>query len=496
MKQFLIPTTLIRPPPLLAILLSILFSILLSILTSSRSLSFAGDVVAQVPATGPTMPRAGTARSVPGSEEKPMQHSRDAFPFPVDEMVFGNGLRAYVVHYDSPGLVAYYSVVRTGSRNEVEPGKSGFAHFFEHMMFRGTEKLSQEAYNGVIKEMGADSNAYTSDDLTVYHILAAKAALPKIVEIEADRFQNLKYTEPDFEKEARAVLGEYNKGASNPMQKLYEALYDNAFAKHTYKHTTIGFLKDIEAMPKQFAYSRQFFDRYYRPDNVTLLVVGDVDTQATWKLIEQRYGKWKAGPPRPAVPTEPAQLAEKRAVLGWSGATLPMLMMGFHAPGFSTTDVDLPALDVLAELMFAERAPLYKKLVITEQKVETLVGSNDAHVDPNLFTVLARIKKPVDIAAVERAITAEFERIAREGIDDKTLADVLSHVKYAFAGQLATADKTANVAAQFVALTGHLDAINAYFLLYDRVTPADVKRVARKYFQATHRTVVSLKADK
>ena len=479
MRQFLIPALICVPlmsvaaPPPPAIL---------SLL--------AGQPSSPAP-TSPVAPRPATV-----TEEKPMKKSGDAFPFPVDEKVFSNGLRAYVVHYDSPGLVAFYSVVRTGSRNEVEPGKSGFAHFFEHMMFRGTDKLSQDAYNAVIKEMGADSNAYTSEDLTVYHILAAKAALPKIVEIEADRFQNLKYTEPDFEKEARAVLGEYNKGASNPMQKMYETLFDSAFTTHTYKHTTIGFLKDIEAMPKQFAYSRQFLDRYYRPDNVTLLAVGDVDTEAAWKLIEQHYGAWKEGPPRPAVPAEPIQPKEKRAQLGWKGATLPMLMMGFHTPGFSTRNVDLPALDVLAELLFAERAPLYKKLVITEQKVETLAGSNDAHVDPNLFTVLARIKKPANVLGVEQAISAEFERIAREGVDDKTLAEVLSHVKYGFAGQLATADKAANVAAQFVALTGHIDAINAYFALYDQVTAADVKRVARKYFQPANRTVVTLKADK
>ena len=453
---------------------------------------------AAVPVTAPARRPAGPATPAPvnARQEKSMQKSADAFPFPVDEKVFDNGLRAYAVHYDSPGLVAYYSVVRTGSRNEVEPGKSGFAHFFEHMMFRGTDKLSQDAYNDVIKSIGADSNAYTSEDLTVYHILAGKSALPKIVEIEADRFQNLKYAQPDFEKEARAVLGEYNKGASNPMQKMYEALYDNAFAKHTYKHTTIGFLRDIEEMPKQFAYSRQFFDRYYRPDNVTLLVVGDVDTEATWKLIEQNYGTWKPGPPRPVVPAEPPQAKEKRVALGWKGATLPMLMMGFHAPGFSTTNVDLPALDVLAELMFAERAPLYKRLVIAEQKVETLMGSNDAHVDPNLFTVLARLKKPEDLGAVEKDISAEFERLARDGVDEKTLAQVLSHVKYGFAGQLATADKTANVAAQFVALTGHLDAINSYFALYDKVTPADVKRVAHQYFQPANRTVVTVKADK
>ena len=108
------------------------------------------------------------------------------------EKTLPNGLKVYVVGFDSPGLVAYYSVVRTGSRNEVEPGKSGFAHFFEHMMFRGTREVhAGQAYNAVIKEMGADSNAFTSDDLTVYHILAGKAALPKIVEIEADRFQHL-----------------------------------------------------------------------------------------------------------------------------------------------------------------------------------------------------------------------------------------------------------------------------------------------------------------
>ena len=196
--------------------------------------------------------------------------------------------------------------MRTGSRNEVEPGKSGFAHFFEHMMFRGTENYSPDAYNAVIKEMGADSNAFTSDDLTVYHILAGKAALPKIVEIEADRFQHLQYEEPDFQKEARAVLGEYNKNASNPIEKMVETLYDNAFTTHTYKHTTMGFLKDIENMPNELAYSRQFFDRYYRPDNVVILVVGDADPETVFKLVEKRYGGWKRGRQAPGRPRRAA----------------------------------------------------------------------------------------------------------------------------------------------------------------------------------------------
>jgi zinc protease len=422
--------------------------------------------------------------------------SGDAFPFPFKEKVLPNGLRVYVVSYDSPGLIAYYTIVRTGSRNEVEPGRSGFAHFFEHMMFRGTERYSQDAYNEVIKEIGADSNAFTSDDLTVYHILAGKAALPKVVDIESDRFQHLQYKEPDFQKEARAVLGEYNKNASNPIEKMVEVLYDNAFTTHTYKHTTMGFIKDIEDMPNQFAYSRQFFDRYYRPDNVTLLLVGDVDAETAFPLVEKSYGAWKAGPPRPPVPAEPPQKTLKRADVVWKGATLPMLLEGYHTPGFSTTNVDLPALDVLAELLFAERAPLYQKLVIREQKVESISGSNDAHVDPNLFTVLARIKKAVDIAYVEKAIQDEIARIAREGVDEKTLREVLSHVKYAFAGQLSTADRTATTAASFIALTGTLGSINAYFALYDKVRSADVKRVAATYFTPGNRTVVVLKAAK
>jgi zinc protease len=422
--------------------------------------------------------------------------SGEAFPFPVHEKTLPNGLRVFVVSYDSPGLVAYYSIVRTGSRNEVEPGKSGFAHFFEHMMFHGTETYPQDKYNAEIKAMGADSNAFTSDDLTVYHILAGKAALPKIVEIESDRFQHLAYKEPEFQKEARAVLGEYNKNASNPVEKMSEVLYDNAYTTHTYKHTTMGFVKDIENMPNELAYSRTFFDRYYRPDNVVLLVVGDADPEATFALVEKAYGGWKAGGARPKVPAEPPQAKEKRAALAWPGPTLPMLLAGYHVPAFSTTNVDLPALDVLAELLFAERAPLYKRLVIKEQKVESMSGSADPHVDPNLFAILARVKKADDLPYVEKTIDDEIARIAKEGVDAKTLGEVLSHVKYGFAAQLSTADKSATTAAMFVALTGDLASINAYFSLYDKVTPADVERVARKYFTAANRTTVTLKSAK
>jgi zinc protease len=416
-----------------------------------------------------------------------------AFPFPTTERTLPNGLRVFVVEYDSPGLVAYYSVVRTGSRNEIEPGKSGFAHFFEHMMFRGTAQFSTEKYNAAIKAMGADSNAFTSDDMTVYHILAGATALPTIVTIEADRFQHLEYAEAEFQKEARAVLGEYNKGASDPLQPMVEALCDHAFSAHTYKHTTIGFLRDIEDMPNQFAYSRQFFDRYYRPDNVILLVVGDVTADKVMPLIEQHYGAWGAGPARPAIPTEPPQSREQRTTVPWKDASLPMLLIGFHAPAFSTTNIDSVALEVLAELVFAERSPLFRRLVLEEQKVEHIDGSAERHVDPNLFTILARVKESKDVPYVEKTIYDEIARVATQGTDDKTLAEVVSRTRYAFAGHLSTADKVALVGSEFLALTGKLSTIDDTFALLSHVTVADVQRVAARYFTPQNRTVVVLK---
>jgi zinc protease len=436
-----------------------------------------------------------TAPAVPDAGGVPVSTAPSAFPFPVSEKTLPNGLRTYVVQYDSPGQVAYYSVVRTGSRNEIEPGRSGFAHFFEHMMFRGTDRYPQDKYNDAIKAMGADSNAFTSDDQTVYHILAGKTALPKIVEIEADRFQSLSYKEPEFQKEARAVLGEYNKSASSPLQKMAEALCDHAFTTHTYKHTTIGFLRDIEDMPNQFAYSRQFFDRYYRPDNVVLLVVGDVTPAEVFPLVEQHYGGWKSGPARPLIPAEPPQTKEKRVALGWKGATLPVLLMGYHAPAFAPGNVDVPALEALAELAFSQRSPLYKRLVLKEQRVETLDGSFDRHVDPNLFTIYARIKKPEDLGPVEEAIEEELGRVGREGVDERALADVVAHTRYAFAGRLSTADRVALVGAEFVSLTGRLSSIDEYFAAFRRVTAAEVQRVARTIFVPRNRTVVTLKAD-
>src|SRR5688500_6890759 len=205
------------------------------------------------------------------------QTTGDILPFKAAEKTLPNGLKVIVVPTGFPNIVSLQIPVQTGSRNEVEPGKSGFAHFFEHMMFRGTPTLSNDEYTAIITKAGARQNAYTSDDLTNYHVTFSKDDLEKMLEIEADRFQNLSYSEEAFKTEARAVLGEYNKNSANPIRKIYEVQRDAAYTTHTYKHTTMGFIKDIEDMPNQYAYSKVFFDRWYRPERTTVIVAGDVD---------------------------------------------------------------------------------------------------------------------------------------------------------------------------------------------------------------------------
>ena len=247
--------------------------------------------------------------------------SDDVFPYPVSVFELDNGLKVVSVSYDSPDIVAYYTVVRTGSRNEVEPGFSGYAHFFEHMMFRGTDKYSTDAYNAVIKQMGADSNAFTTDDWTAYHIVASSASLEQIIDIESDRFLNLQYSEDDFRTEAGAILGEYNLNFSNPVSLLRERLHDRAFLVHPYKHTTIGLLEDVQEMPNHYDYSREFYDRYYRPNNSIIVVVGDIDRPELERLVQQYYGSWERGDFQPAIPVEPPQTRERTAaVQGSTGA--------------------------------------------------------------------------------------------------------------------------------------------------------------------------------
>jgi zinc protease len=414
------------------------------------------------------------------------------FPFPAHEKVLDNGLRVVVVPFDSPGTVAYHTVVRTGSRDEVEAGHSGFAHFFEHMMFRGTKRTTTEAYNEALKRMGADSNAYTTDDYTNYHIVGPASKLETMMDLEADRFQNLIYDEEAFKTEALAVLGEYNKNASSPMRPLFEKLRELAFDEHTYEHTTMGFLDDIKAMPGYYDYSLGFFRRFYRPENTVILVVGDVKPDAVFGMAERFYGGWKKGYEAPAVKPAPPQKEPQAAHVEWPNPTRPMILAGWRAPAFTTDAVDTAALAVIEQLLFAESAPLYQELVVEKQWADTVGASAPDNRDPYLFVVMARVRSQELVPKVQQAIEEHLAGLQREPVSKERLERVKSHLRYAFALQLDSPSSVAMVVSDVIGRTGRVGAVNALYERFAAVTPEDVQRVAKEVFQANNRTTVTL----
>ena len=417
------------------------------------------------------------------------------FPYKVQRTTLDNGLRVLLVPMPSEGLVSYWTIVRTGSRDEVEPGVTGFAHFFEHMMFRGTEKYPGPVYDGIVTGMGASANAYTTDDLTAYHLSITKPDLPKVIEIEADRFQNLKYSETDFRTEAGAVYGEFRKNKTNPYYVLFETLQNTAFERHTYKHLTIGFEEDIKKMPEQFAYSRSFFERFYRPENCVLLVTGDFDPAAALAEIRKHYGPWKKGYAAPAVPEEPAQKAAKRVVVPFEGETLPILTVAFKGERLKADDVTMTAGLLIDALAFGQTSDLYRRLVLEEQLVQGLDTSFDMNRDPGLWAILASVKDPADLPTVEAAIWDTAQRLQRTPVDPARLDAVRSNYKYGFLSSLSTPNGVAQNLARFIALSGDLEVVDTLFATLDKVTPADVQRAAQLYLQPARSTVGVLHAE-
>ncbi|MGO9464878.1 MAG: M16 family metallopeptidase [Isosphaeraceae bacterium] len=421
--------------------------------------------------------------------------SESVFPYVVNETMLDNGLTVLSVPYDSPGIVAYFTIVRTGSRNEVEKGLSGFAHFFEHMMFRGTKAYSAEKYNDLLRSLGADFNAYTNEDWTCYHLTIPATALAAVVEVEADRFQNLQYDEPSFQKEARAVLGEYNKGASSPFQRLNETMQNTAYTTHTYKHTTIGFLADVKDMPNQYAYSKTFFDRWYRPENCTIIAAGDVKHDALVSLCKKYYGRWKRGSSHIEIPVEPAQNEPRTAHLTWPLPTLPVLYLAYHIPAADPNNPDTAALGALEQAVFGETSPLYDELVLKQQKVVAMEADAESKRDPGLFTILARVRQANDLDYVRARIEAALDDAVKKPVGPARLAAIKSHLRHEFAVSLRSAQDVAEAVGTAVAVTGRPESINTLYDAYDRLAPADLQRAAQRYFQPRNETVITLQTE-
>ena len=420
------------------------------------------------------------------------QKSRKLFPYSYTIDDLPNGLRLITVPTDYPNLVALYFVVQTGSRNEIEPGKSGFAHFFEHMMFRGSENYTADQREAIFKRAGAETNAYTSDDRTVYHATFSKDDLDEIMKMEADRFKSLKYALPEFQTESLAVKGEYDKNSANPFSKLYEVLRETAFKTHTYSHTTMGYLKDIQDMPNQFEYSQEFFKRFYRPEYTTVVLVGDVTQAQAVDLTRKYLGDWKRGDYVAKIPSEPKQTEPRKAHIDWPSPTLPIIAVAFRGPAYSDVDKDKMALDLLAQVAFGENSDLHQKLVLTEQKVDVLVPDFSNQMDPELFVALARVKDAKDVDYVRDQILATFKRYSTELIPADKLNATRSRLRYGFAIEMDSSNAIASTLAPFVSLRRTPETIDKLAELMETISPQDVRDIAAKYFRDESRTIVTL----
>lgn len=415
------------------------------------------------------------------------------FPYQYKKISLENGFNAYLIKVTGSSQIAYITYVRTGSRDEWEPGHSGYAHLVEHLMFKGTVRYPD--YDAALTAIGGSNNAFTSSDMTAYYVIAAGNELEGVIDLESDRFKNLDYTEAVFKTETGAVIGEFYQSRSNPFSMLYENLKNTAFDVHTYKHTTIGFEADVNNMPTQFEYCKSFYQRYYRPENCVLLIAGDVDFESAEKAVRKHYSDWESGFVPPKIQPEPPQKAPRSADVSFKGKTLPLLSIGYKAPAWSATDKSAVAGQILGTIAFGSTSELYKRLVVEEQKVQSLSASFGLLRDPYLLTINTMVKSPDLVADVQKAIEETAAKFREELCDAQRLEDTKRNMRYGFLMGLETPQGTIFSMLTFVVNSGGIEAVEDYYETVKSITPEDLREAARRFLVDEGKTVIKLTSE-
>lgn len=414
------------------------------------------------------------------------------FPYETHQKVLDNGLSVIVIPMDTPGVAQVRTWMAVGSRDEIDPGRTGFAHFFEHLMFYGTPSLSRTAREDRIQSLGAEENAWTWFDDTVYHATLASQHVETYLTMEGDRFQNLRLTEDMVRKEAGAVYGEFRKGQASPSNRLYETLYSTAFQTHTYHHDTIGTEKDIQDMPSAYAYSQLFFNRYYRPEHAAVIVVGDVKPEEVFGWTEKAYGPWKrAKTPRPSIPVEPAQTETREAQLTWPTPTAPRLALGWKTPPYDPDSSDYVALNLITSLLLGEVGPLKKRLVREENLAYSVHGEVDAFVDEGLFKIVVELKDAAHYTRAEEIIREELTKLSKK-IEVNWFNETRTRDRYQTLTSLDNPDSVGSQLGWTWRRTQSTDAIDRFYATYDALTPQNVSEVAERIFIDTQMTRITL----
>jgi zinc protease len=407
-------------------------------------------------------------------------------PPEIRRLVLDNGLEIIVwPDRDIPNVVMF-NFVRAGGRNEY-PGITGVSHFFEHMMFLGTEKLAPGEFDRTMEAAGGRNNAYTSEDVTVYLDWFPRSALETIFELEADRFENLNIVPEVFESERQVVYSERRSAIdNNNAWKLLEQVQATAFVAHPYQFPVIGWPSDIESWTQDDL--TNYYRTYYAPNNRTIVVTGDVTADEVFGLADEYFEPIPAQPAPPPIRTvEPIQAGERRVVVE-APAQTPLLQVAFHSPRAS--DPDALSLSLLLRILTdGDSSRLHKALVEDEGMALSVDSFLHEGFDPGLTTFLLTLPPGGDVTVAERRLVEELERIINDGVSREELAKARNKLLADFWRELSTINGKAAALGRYQVFHGNYEKL---FLLpesVDAITTEDLRSVATEVFRVGNATV-------
>jgi zinc protease len=399
-----------------------------------------------------------------------------------------NGMNVVFLEDHSTPIVHLQIWYHVGSKNE-RPGRTGFAHFFEHMMFKGSKNVDPEGHPSHISSVGGQSNAYTNEDATVFWETVPAQYLPLVLWLEADRMASLRIDEKAFKNEREVVKEERRMRIDNqPYGRLNELIYDQAFTVHPYKHPTIGSMRDLEAASVDDV--RDFFHTYYVPGNATVVIVGDFETKEAQELVTRYLGRVpKSDRPVPRdIPKEPPQTRERRVTVeeAWP---LPAVVVAYHIT--YDGDPDSYPLHITSKILSdGQSARIPRELVYDKRIALSAFGSGNIQEDPNLFYAVAILQPGRTPEEAEKALIGEFEKLKTDGVTEHEL----QRAKNQFArdyivGRESNQEKALHLAHAAV-IHNDITTADGEFDIFTNVSRADVQRVARTYFTENNRLVL------
>lgn len=399
----------------------------------------------------------------------------------VTDVMLDNGLRVIVKEDHRAPVVVSQLWYKAGSMDEFN-GTTGVAHVLEHMMFKGTEKVPDGQFSKLVAAAGGRENAFTNRDTTVYFQQLQKDKLPIALELEADRMANLQLKDEAFSKEIQVVMEERRmRTEDNPQSVVYEQLMSVAWQAHPYRRPIIGWMDDLENMSPQDA--RDWYGRWYAPNNATLVVAGDVKPDEVLALAKKEFGPLAKKPlPVRKPQDEPSSRGEKRITVK-APAKLPYLLMTWHVPGLRDPEKDIApwALQVLGGVLDGNDSARLGKNIVKEQRIAVEAGASYDGLNrgPGMFMVDGTPAEGKKIAELEKALKREIERIKNEGVDEAELNRVKAQVIAADVYQRDSIFYQAMQLGELAVLGLPLDLLNTRVEKLKSVTAEQVKEAAR-----------------